>query len=1186
MRQCFRSLLMITVLVLPLPSAVRADQGGSEDELRLDGALAYVESFAMRRIVEAIRVDAPAEAALGLQPGAGPGVWTLSGTAEVVDFSGRSGEYPYRVSLASRCEAYDQSRCWDLRSLSIGQWNLSDETPTVAGLASLGPSGGVVKPVASAKPEPEVEPAVEAAMDGEDPSYLSPDPTKVFEEIRLARRMRDDGRDDGGEALPVVPDVPLPPASDPASEPATASATDRQRQDDPSNEVPAASRTPTPEELALAIKTYRASQGGTATNPPVAGAAGGNGTDSVAAPPAQVRTGASAGTQLADHDAEGADWLHDRSRQGDPRAQFELAERYRTGHGVAQDYGKAVALYRQAADLGSIDAQYQLAVMYVEGEGLAKNPARAVPLFRAAAVKGHAVAQYRLARIYEKGEVVAADAAIAVEWYRLSARQGNAWAQLALGNHYRIGKGIERDLTRSIVWYRRAAKQGNSWAQYELGNGYRYGKGVRRDAARAQGWLQLAADAGNSAAKFALSSMLSKGEAVEGKSMTLAALMAGEPETDIAEPAQPAAAEEEGAETQVALATEEATDVQASASPTTAAEWPAMSERQPPLPPKPAPRTELAGWDEGESELAVVAPTALPEVVAAGPEEESGASTDVAELPEPESQPVLEGAEIAPTPEAANITLMQAIATSEETVGQVAAQEAAYVTGPESANPRVEPSLEPNLLRTLSEPQADPGSAGQSEVRQASPVAEPSQASPAPAETEAAETLPSGAVLAERAPAEPPAVSTTAVSAAAEGDSGSISSPPGRLTLRPTPVVGDYPQLDESLAFLTGAMDPAADPIGLLLERAERQMAKLALTTPRGASAYDTYQEILDLSPGHPQAVEGIRQIGVQYVKLAERALERGARSKAQVYIAKAQKLAPDHPEVLALETAWAAFVRENREVSSPTSLLRNTKMLSVGAARAFGQEAAARTGPVAEAAAGAESGTGPTELGGAAPLGLTAGPTEPVGKDSAPAELALSGESEVIMRGMFYAQAGLEAQQQGELERAIEYYKMAIGAGDLSDKSLAYLYNNLGANYRTMGAYDRAIENYDAAIRLRPRYAAAFFNRGIAYDQQGLDIQALEDYDTAIRLRPDLSGAYNHRGLAYVKAGRYDLAIEDFSEAIRLDPDLDAAYFNRAQAYHLKGDRERALQDIEKSYSMNPDNLDYQGKMREFGLL
>ena len=52
-----------------------------------------------------------------------------------------------------------------------------------------------------------------------------------------------------------------------------------------------------------------------------------------------------------------------------------------------------------------------------------------------------------------------------------------------------------------------------------------------------------------------------------------------------------------------------------------------------------------------------------------------------------------------------------------------------------------------------------------------------------------------------------------------------------------------------------------------------------------------------------------------------------------------------------------------------------------------------------------------------------------------------------------------------------------------------------------------------------------------------------------AIRLKPDFAPAYYNRGLAYSRKGDLDKAIADYTEAIRLEPDLAHAYEARANS-------------------------------------
>src|SRR5580704_1934195 len=54
--------------------------------------------------------------------------------------------------------------------------------------------------------------------------------------------------------------------------------------------------------------------------------------------------------------------------------------------------------------------------------------------------------------------------------------------------------------------------------------------------------------------------------------------------------------------------------------------------------------------------------------------------------------------------------------------------------------------------------------------------------------------------------------------------------------------------------------------------------------------------------------------------------------------------------------------------------------------------------------------------------------------------------------------------------------------------------------------APDEEVRFYSKAIRLRPDYADAFYNRGISRKAKGDLEGALEDYSEAIRLKPDFA--------------------------------------------------------------------------------
>lgn len=69
---------------------------------------------------------------------------------------------------------------------------------------------------------------------------------------------------------------------------------------------------------------------------------------------------------------------------------------YRDGLGVARDYQKALALFRNAAEQGNAVAQGDLGLMYLKGLGVSSDPAEAAKWFEAAAAQGNDWAQNEL----------------------------------------------------------------------------------------------------------------------------------------------------------------------------------------------------------------------------------------------------------------------------------------------------------------------------------------------------------------------------------------------------------------------------------------------------------------------------------------------------------------------------------------------------------------------------------------------------------------------------------------------------------------------------------------------------------------------------------------------------------------------------------------------------------------------
>lgn len=104
-----------------------------------------------------------------------------------------------------------------------------------------------------------------------------------------------------------------------------------------------------------------------------------------------------------------------------------------------------------------------------------------------------------------------------------------------------------------------------------------------------------------------------------------------------------------------------------------------------------------------------------------------------------------------------------------------------------------------------------------------------------------------------------------------------------------------------------------------------------------------------------------------------------------------------------------------------------------------------------------------------------------------------------------------------------------------------AVRYNNLGLEEFENGDYDKAIEYFTKAIGLDPEKVDAYYNRGVCYTEG----ERFHHYDKL----PEQS---------YIEAGLEDEeeafqnAMADFNKALELDPNYALAHFGKGNAYYL----------------------------------
>ncbi|MEX0956942.1 MAG: peptidoglycan-binding protein [Rhizobiaceae bacterium] len=153
---------------------------------------------------------------------------------------------------------------------------------------------------------------------------------------------------------------------------------------------------------------------------------------------------------------------------------------------------------REAADEGDPKAMYEIGNRYAEGRGIEADPKEAAKWYERAADLEFAPAQYRLGNLYEKGTGVDRDIAQAMDWYDKAAKQGNASAMHNLAVLYAMGGEIgDPDNDRAARWFLEAAELGVTDSQYNLGILAAKGAGVPQSLEESYKWFALVAKTGD-----------------------------------------------------------------------------------------------------------------------------------------------------------------------------------------------------------------------------------------------------------------------------------------------------------------------------------------------------------------------------------------------------------------------------------------------------------------------------------------------------------------------------------------------------------------------------------------------------------------------------------------------------------------------------------------------------------------
>lgn len=117
------------------------------------------------------------------------------------------------------------------------------------------------------------------------------------------------------------------------------------------------------------------------------------------------------------------------------------------------DYGKAMQLWRRAADAGHGGSRAMLGMLYENGLGVPKSDEQAAKWYRLAVEQDQTVALFNLAIMYDEGRGVPQDAVRARALSHRAAELGYPPAQVSMAERYLDGRGVMPNKEVAYMWF-------------------------------------------------------------------------------------------------------------------------------------------------------------------------------------------------------------------------------------------------------------------------------------------------------------------------------------------------------------------------------------------------------------------------------------------------------------------------------------------------------------------------------------------------------------------------------------------------------------------------------------------------------------------------------------------------------------------------------------------------------------
>ena len=126
-----------------------------------------------------------------------------------------------------------------------------------------------------------------------------------------------------------------------------------------------------------------------------------------------------------------------------------------------QEFGKAVPILKQAAELGNAESQYNLGYCYQAGISVEQNSKKAIEWYSKSAEQGWNDGLYAMMMAYGSGNGVQQDFNKAFSFALKCAENGDGTCMFNVINCYKEGMGTEKDIDKMLEWAIRLGKLQN-----------------------------------------------------------------------------------------------------------------------------------------------------------------------------------------------------------------------------------------------------------------------------------------------------------------------------------------------------------------------------------------------------------------------------------------------------------------------------------------------------------------------------------------------------------------------------------------------------------------------------------------------------------------------------------------------------------------------------------------------------